>query len=185
MMIRSIRLLPRLVGFLLPSFHVLFVGLAHARTPFGAARAVMRSVVRRAGVDVFLPRDDLPSTIIAAGRKGSRAVNRMAKSSPPPNCQPGKRRDFRYRRNICPSHATSVFSGAFVRSRRRRFASGRIRAELEMETPMWTCWRSFPLSRVERGCDARFAVPRCAMIFTAPREAQTRGAKSAEVKRLK
>ena len=89
MMIGSIRLLPRLVGFLLPCFHVLFVGLAHARTPFGAARAVMRSVVRRAGVDVFLPRDDLPSTIIAAGRKGSRAVNRMAKSSPPPNCQPG------------------------------------------------------------------------------------------------
>jgi hypothetical protein len=34
MMIRSIRFLPRLVGFLLPCFHVLFVGLAHARGAF-------------------------------------------------------------------------------------------------------------------------------------------------------
>jgi hypothetical protein len=42
-MIGSIRLLPRLIGFLLPCFHVLFVGLAHARMPFDAARPYDRT----------------------------------------------------------------------------------------------------------------------------------------------
>jgi hypothetical protein len=58
------------------------------------------------------------------------------------------------------------------------------RAELDMETLVWTRGRSFPLSRLE----TRLRCPMCGsrdvrLIFTVPREAQTaRGAKSAEMK---
>ena len=54
------------------------------------------------------------------------------------------------------------------------------RAELDMETLVWTRGRSFPLSRLE----TRLRCPMCGsrdvrLIFTVPREAQTvRGAKS-------
>jgi len=54
------------------------------------------------------------------------------------------------------------------------------RAELDMETLVWTRGRSFPLSRLE----TRLRRPMCGsrdvrLIFTVPREAQTiRGARS-------
>src|SRR4051812_4939361 len=43
MMIGLIWLLPRLVGFLLPCLYVHFVNLAHAMTPFDAARPYARA----------------------------------------------------------------------------------------------------------------------------------------------